>query len=214
LSDLVSQNGRPITLAELRGTAGAAKVAKIPSIHQDAIDYVQGVGKARGREAALVYNADGAEVVRRVGTTRGVAFDKSDYDLMKGGTLVHNHPNLAENSLSIQDFNAAARTGMKEIVAVSTGGTQYIGSAEKALGKSVYNVIEGRIRGELSPLIKAGSMTPDDANMIHFHIVNSALAKRGSVQYRVETPSDLFKSLTENHADIISRILATFKEKT
>jgi len=221
LTDLLGQNGRPLTLLQLAGTIAPVAKAAITtavvekeafSIHEDALKYVMEIGKTRKVEAAFVYdNATQQMLIQKVGKKHSVAFRRSEVDLMRGKTVVHNHPTFPENSLSQPDLHLAAKAKLHEVVAVSPNGTQYVATVKDYVAPDVYRRVNAYVKAEIQSAINKHEITLKDAQQIHYHIVNVALSKAGHFDYSVRTESGVFNALMSKHKELMDKILAGVK---
>jgi hypothetical protein len=200
LMDLTSGAGRPLTLEQLKTKYIAPPR---PQIHADAMDYVQSVGKKRNIESALIYDpATGKEIFRKTGAASHVEFADREMNVMRGNVIVHNHPGAEEANLSLGDYNMTAKTGAKEIIAVTPTGTQFVGASLKRIPQEQYNKGLQAAKEAVKRAVQntGGKVTPEILSTFG-HALSESLQRAGLVSYRVETPSAAFtKAIEQNKA--------------
>lgn len=211
LKDLVSGEGRTLTLRELRGISGRTGDMS-SSIHQNAIDYVQNIGKTKKVEAAFIYDSKGKELLKKDGAAHYIEFTPDEFAKMKGGTLVHNHP--GGFSFSKVDFDTSAYAELNTIVAVTKEGTQFVGKSSKWIPQDVYEKITKEVDAVIRGSFSAKMITVDDANMMFHHATNEALLAKGEIQrYSVDTPGKVFSEFMNRNSSLLEEIVNSVIEK-
>lgn len=143
------------------------------------------------QEFAFVYDEEGQVLIQKPGVSRSVSFTNDEIKLMedsKGVVLIHNHPGGL--SLSPEDVKFADRIG-GEIIAfgnenrVEYSATNVQNSLSKEFDtdlKKISNYADVMIMTKLS----SGTIPSDEANILFYHILNSALSKKGYFDYSVK----------------------------
>jgi hypothetical protein len=164
-------------------------LSNIPSPREVAVDYVLSNGlrlAGQAIEFAFAYDDQGVTLVRKQGGKSQVIFSAAEMDAMRsasGVVLVHNHP--SSRSLSLADMDLAASIN-GEVQAIGHNRVAYSASrVDSARLNALYGLIDSEVTREFWALINAGRMTPQDAERLHHHVVNTALSKLGAVNYSV-----------------------------
>lgn len=137
-------------------------------------------------EYAALIDADGGIRWVKRGEDSAVSFTSEEVLDMRGGALVHNHP--SGRSLSMADLRLAATTGMRRIYAISNGRDMIYAATvnpvnlDKLLGQ---HPIYGRmVFATINRMIKSGSISADDAERWHYHVLNALLHRARIIDYR------------------------------
>lgn len=149
--------------------------------------------KNKGHETAVVFNKDGDILVDKRGKATSVAFTETEVRKMKDAILTHNHPRgwgydknewgRIGNSFSMDDLKLAINADVAEIRAVTPNYTFSMLRPEKGWRISLddlnkkYKKINDQIYKDNTAAINLGNVTPEQANAVHFHMLNRALAK-------------------------------------
>jgi len=75
------------------------------------------------KEKAIIIDSDDKIVFAKMGERSSITFTVEELELMKGCTLIHNHP--SGMTLSEADIKLALHYNLKEIVAFSAKGVKY-----------------------------------------------------------------------------------------
>jgi hypothetical protein len=157
------------------------------SVNEDGLNRIMEADRERGVEHAILYDKDGNVLLEKDGEATMVEFTDTEAAMMSGGVLVHNHHN--GSSLSAQDLVMQNRSGLSEITAVTSDGGIYTGRvlmAERDLVNG-YNAADRFTYHKLNPLMQDGSLSPSNANLLHTHVVNTAMRNVGIIDY-IEEP--------------------------
>ncbi|MBA1148322.1 hypothetical protein H0Z60_14795 [Ectothiorhodospiraceae bacterium WFHF3C12] len=155
--------------------------------------YVLENGRRDGVEYALAFDeSDGTELFRKTSQQRSaVYFDANEVALFDDSSraieLVHNHP--SSSSLSFADLNLATRPGVYRIVAVGHDESLYSArlSPDVKRGlKGAHKRAESVARANLQVAVNDRDISPEQANKLHGHIINSALGRAGIMEYEIE----------------------------
>ncbi len=152
-------------------------------------------------EVARVWDARGKVVVEKTGTATHVSFTPQEKQAMRNCVFTHNHPGgwtFAENdvrragcSFSREDVQFAAEAEVREMRAVSPGYIHIIRpsaggwDANWAQAKLIpeYRKQDHAVRLDFLTGIVDGRMTPEEAEVQHFHEVWTRVAKSLSLDY-------------------------------
>lgn len=145
-------------------------------------------------ETAVVFNNNGDIVIDKRGKATSVTFTANDVKLMKDSIITHNHPrgwNYEEkdwgrigNSFSKADLSLAIISDAAEIRAVTPNFTFSMKRPSSGWGvrtkefERVYNKINDSILIENMKAINLGIVSPEQANAVHFHVLNRTLAQK------------------------------------
>jgi hypothetical protein len=169
------------------GTDQGGEFAPSGSVNEDGLNRIMEADRERGIEHAILYDKDGNLLFEKDGESTMVEFTDAEAAMMAGGVLVHNHPN--GSSLSAQDLVMQNRSGLSEIVAVTSDGGIYTGRVlmtERDLVNG-FNAADRFTYHKLSPLMEDGSISPSNANLLHTHVVNTAMRNVGIIDYIEES---------------------------
>lgn len=150
-------------------------------------------------ETAVVFDRDGNIVIDKRGKYAEVGFTGDEVKLMKDCVITHNHPrgwkskpNVIThigNSFSRNDLTLAVAHNAAEIRAVTPLYTFSMKRPSSGWGTTYedvfksYNSIYQQVYEELSQAVNFGWITPEQAQAIHFNIVNKRIAKRYGWDY-------------------------------
>lgn len=156
---------------------------------ETARDYVLTNGARRKIEFAAAFDELGETILRKSGQQSSVSFTDDEIRRMRAATgvvLYHNHPN--GTSLSKADLLFAQSIGLKQIVAVGSDGSETFYSASVLIDSPErLNMLYGRaddfIYTIISNRLAEKKITVQQANELHAHFVNSALAEAGAIAY-------------------------------
>ena len=100
--------------------------------------------------------------------------------------LIHNHP--SSSSLSLADMRVGSLPGVSRVVAVGHDGSVYSAATVAPRDRlvSAHRGVNDIVYSHLRPMIDAGDMSVADAEMMHGHLVNSALHRLGIINYQTE----------------------------
>jgi SPP1 gp7 family putative phage head morphogenesis protein len=222
-ADLYRENGEFRSLDELRKAeakpAPKADVKPAPKpaaevlpkvdtakLDADARSYVLRKGEATGKEHLVGYDAEtGVEVERKAGTKSSVVFSQSLVDRLSDPRssiiLHHNHP--GSSSLSLPDVKVLDRPGAKAIFAHGHNSSQfYAERGADPLKVTTVNAISDSLFKALQAMVNARKIEPDEAGLMHNHLVWLALHNVGQLTYRAD--------LAGESADIFARNKQTF----
>ena len=160
-------------------------------------DYVLGQPDSVAREYGAAMNPHTGQIdAVWKGDSNSIAIPNTEANqkALKGVHFFHNHP--SGGSLSNADFVTTSYFQMAEIHAVTLDGSWYRGRAPKLEGPeevmkyrdelaSVSGKLDDRAGHFLLPLIESGKIRIEDANVVHWHVVNEALAAAKLTQYDV-----------------------------
>lgn len=154
-------------------------------------------------EKAIAYDDQGKILLEKTGDSGSVSFSSQEMDRLKGSVMTHNHPaamyfgDSAEvdgGSFSVEDWQFAARTQLKEIRAVGVEARYSLTPPkegwsedwwrEKAAPAYRKNLVQ--VHGELIKEVRAGKITPDRANVEIWHRTSERTAKALGMSYKRE----------------------------
>jgi hypothetical protein len=154
-------------------------------------------------EQAIAYDAQGNVILEKTGGSGTVSFTLQEMDNLKGSTLTHNHPaamyfgnssKVDGGSFSIEDWQFAAKTELKEIRAVGAEARYTLGPPKEGWseewwqtkGAPTYEKNLKLSHYELLGEIQAGKITPEDANIEVWHRTSERTAKELGMTYKRE----------------------------
>lgn len=189
------------------------------TVQAEAWDYVLGKGENTGWEHAVIYDMNtGREFIKK--TTRRknfVSFELNELAIMHDPRnrldLVHNHPN--SSSLSLADLRMGTLKGVHQVTAIGHDGSVFISKTliDSEIITSVHEAVDVMTSRRIWPKIKDNSITVDDANIIHGHIVNSVLGELNLIDYSYSNlGSSINKVITKMDGDF-SKIIESIKGK-
>jgi SPP1 gp7 family putative phage head morphogenesis protein len=162
----------------------------VRDVRNAGVDYVLTNGRplqARRIEFAYAYDGTGNVVLQKRGVASAVEFTADEVATLKQAkdvVMIHNHP--SGGSLSDADFRFAGSVGLKAIQAIGHNDIQYEGAMrDPALFAAKYSSYDRRIQDYFWPLVTAGTITREQAQLWHTHGLNRVLAAAGAVRYRV-----------------------------
>lgn len=184
-----------------------------PISAEDAERYVIENGRAAGVEYALVRDLRGGhELFRKTSNQRAAVYFsgrevQAFADPSRRLELVHNHP--GSRSLSGADLELGTRPGIARIVAVGHDGSRY--SARSLADRQTIRAAErkavSRVAGGLWPMVNAGLLSAQDADLVYAHLKNQALARAGHIRYELERASDALRGALEENREAFERIV-------
>lgn len=149
--------------------------------------------KNKESEQAVVFNEDGDVLIDKRGEATSVGFTSEEVKKMKDAILTHNHPRgwgyeekswgRIGNSFSKADLMLAINNDLAEIRAVTPNYTFSMKRPEKGWGveaekfDEVYKSLDKQIFTENTAAINLDLVRPEQANAVHYHSLNKALAK-------------------------------------
>jgi len=145
-------------------------------------------------EVATVFSRDGEVLLEKVGNHNSVVFDSDELDLMgheDGRIFTHTHP--SSNSFSVADLRVACQAGLTEMRAVGRD-YEYIFLPPEGLGRFTEDLwatryaelasrVENNLRDEMWERIHAGTITPEEANRLHYHTLWTRFAEQSDLRY-------------------------------
>jgi hypothetical protein len=152
-------------------------------------------------ETGVVYDKDGNLILDKRGQAYNVYFTKEECNLMKNAIFTHNHPRgwAADekrwahigNSFSIDDIALAVFNDLAEIRAVTPLYTFSMKRPESGWGKfkdlrsfrTAMNRQNKIIREELMKAVENEYITPEQAGIIHYHLLWKRVAKKQGWNY-------------------------------
>lgn len=152
-------------------------------------------------ETGVVYDKDGNLILDKRGQAYNVYFTKEECNLMKNAIFTHNHPRgwAADekrwahigNSFSIDDIALAVFNDLAEIRAVTPLYTFSMKRPESGWGKfkdlksfrTSMNRQNKIIREELMKAVENEYITPEQAGIIHYHLLWKRVAKKQGWNY-------------------------------
>lgn len=152
-------------------------------------------------ETGVVYDKDGNLILDKRGQAYNVYFTKEECNLMKNAIFTHNHPRgwAADekrwahigNSFSIDDIALAVFYDLAEIRAVTPLYTFSMKRPESGWGKfkdlrsfrTAMNRQNKIIREELMKAVENEYITPEQAGIIHYHLLWKRVAKKQGWNY-------------------------------
>lgn len=136
-------------------------------------------------ETGVVYDSKGNVLIDKRGASTSVSFTNEECKMMKDGIFTHNHPRgwgYPENSLgrignsfSPEDVYLAVHWDLAEMRAVTPNYTFAIKRPENGWGvdldklKEIVFLENNSLRKEFSERINNDTITPSQANAVHFH---------------------------------------------
>lgn len=140
-------------------------------------------------ETAIAFNDDGAEFFRKDGDRASVGFSLEEAKSFRGRRFTHNHP--SGGSFSAQDIRLATTHGLAEIRAVGSEFTYSMLPPKRGwtaeMWKSEIEPAWARAHSdtiaELMPHVRAGRMTPAEADFEHWHRVWIKVSKDTGLRY-------------------------------
>ncbi len=171
-----------VSLADAEAARAAALARAIDEQSRWVLDQARPFASV-GIEFASVVGPDGALRLRKRGQRHQVSFTDAESALVRGATLIHNHPSGA--ALSVPDFRYAAHVGAAEIIAVGQRGEVYRGAALLGLDALSYGLreVSKRVEAVVWSMIRGGTAARSEADYWHSHIVCAVAAARGMVRY-------------------------------
>lgn len=195
--------------------AGGADPARVARLAAEARSYVVSLGRARGIEHAVIYDAGtGQDIARVAGSETAIEFSEAVRDRLRDptGDLVLHHSHPADVSLSERDITTLARSpGMRWIWAHSLEGSDY--GARLLPGWSARHVAMAAAEGGfpiyriLMDAVKAGTLSVREAAVVEEHARNVALARLGAIEYRYELVGGASEVLSR-HSELVERAAA------
>lgn len=152
-------------------------------------------------ETGVVYDKDGNLILDKRGQAYNVYFTKEECNLMKNAIFTHNHPRGCAadekrwahigNSFSIDDIALAVFNDLAEIRAVTPLYTFSMKRPESGWGKfkdlrsfrTAMNRQNKIIREELMKAVENEYITPEQAGIIHYHLLWKRVAKKQGWNY-------------------------------
>jgi hypothetical protein len=192
--------------------APAPQRADVEKLGGEARSYVLDKGRKAGVEYLVAFDeATGREYQRSKGSRSAVSFSPALLSAMRNPArsiiLHHNHP--GSTSLSGVDVLQLNEVGARSIWAHGHNGSSFY--AERAgdtpIAKATFNSIAERIRVELQGAVTAGTMTVDDAVLMHNHLTWRVMSDLGLLIYRAELAGASGEAFAR-HADLFRAIIA------
>ncbi len=209
----LGKNFRPLTLKEMRDREPRAFDRLEPDLiasEETARSYVVSNGRQYGGEFAYAGNPDtGDFLFKKRGESSSVSFTDKEVRKLKQNPeaiLYHNHPSGL--SLSQADLEFTAHTGIKEIVAFATQDSgEFRASVNLPLQdlRSIYKRTDSFVRDRMYPLIRSNTVSIEDANETHAHLVNLLLNKNGAIRYQA-------KGIGDRMDNALKRMQSIFEE--
>lgn len=206
-------NSRLLPLPELKKKfPDAFDVDSVPVSRSSAPrDFLLENGRRDGVEYSYTTRtgSSSALVVER-GTVRSVSVSAGLEAAKRGGFTVdiyHNHP--SSNSLSGPDLKVASLNEVSKIVAIGHDGSEYTAKVSaRTPGQIEYaqRAQHHKTRAFLLNLINSDQISSADAEVLHFHIVNTALNNQGHIEYSAVL-SDAKKSAFERNESLFRDLL-------
>ncbi|GAB4303829.1 MAG: hypothetical protein Fur0034_20170 [Desulfuromonadia bacterium] len=135
--------------------------------------------------AALLDAEQGVLWVKR-GEVSGVSFAAADGMDMRGAMLAHNHP--SGRSLSRVDLHLAAKTGLRRIYAIANDRSMVyaatVDSKNLPMLTEQYDVYDRMVFATINRRVKGGSISVDEADRWHHHVVNTLMRRARIIDYR------------------------------
>lgn len=187
----------------LKGTIGTSPLPPVP-VAKDLLTIIRGkedvIRLNKDFETAVLYNPKGEIIFEKAGELgkASVGFTRAEANLMKDNILTHNHPlgwQFPENSIrsigssfSAQDVVLAVRNDLSEIRAVSRkmrfsmkrpeGGWPDVEVVIDELNLQHVKTLQ-----EFISRVNSGTMTEDQANVMHFHTLWKRFAESLGIDY-------------------------------
>lgn len=149
-------------------------------------------------ETGVVFDSKGNILIDKRGASYSVSFEKEELLRMKDGIMTHNHPRgwgYPENSLgrignsfSVEDISLAVFHDLAEMRAVTPNFTFAMKRPEAGWGDykeaiKVINEENKKLQNEFQIRIYGGTLTPNQANATHYHILWKRVSKRLGWEY-------------------------------
>jgi len=173
--------------AQGRGGKRDVRTAKLKAAVADAESRIRDI---RSHEELYAFDANGNQVLYKVGNQDSVSMSPTEGALLKGATATHNHPlDTDGSSFSMDDILVAQVTGMAEMRAV---GGRYTHSMKLPVGAgdmtSLMQAINRDVTAETWIAIGTGTMSVAEANARHYHelwtrFVNTPSVKKQGWSY-------------------------------
>lgn len=143
----------------------------------------------RKTEKAVVFADDGTVIFEKAGGKSSVSFTPDELRLCENNILTHNHP--SGSSFSMEDVVLAATWNLKGIRACGQYYRYYLnrppsGWSKELWEKTIKPLAEKHhndVFQEFTVLIRKGEMTPEEANLRHWHEVWSRVAREVGLDY-------------------------------
>ncbi len=168
-------------------------------INQIVADVEKDIRMNKGFETGIVIDKNGKILVDKRGKSFSVEFSEEECKLMKDSIMTHNHPRgwkYEENkmgrigsSFSGEDLMLAVSRDVAEIRAVTPNYTFVMRRPEKGWGVSLddfraaYNMENKKLKDEFAKRISKGTLTIEQANATHFHVLSKRISKKYNWEY-------------------------------
>jgi len=182
----------------------------LEEIRLEAYEYVVAKGEKTGWEHMVVFDtASRAQFIRKTSrSVNSVSIDRYELavlDNIKNRLeLVHNHP--GSSSLSLPDLRIGSLKGVETVVAVGHSGTIYRAKSlvNAAIITDAHKWADRHVFRKLNNLVNNKTITINQAQALHSHVINSILNKSDIIQYSV---TNISGELSDVLANIDSTII-------
>ena len=132
------------------------------------------------KEKAIVFDDSGVLILEKLGNNKAIRFTEKEVSLMRGKSLIHNHP--SGQTLSFEDVLLAINGGLKEIVAFTGKGTYF-----KLIVKDNLDINDIRVQyvqakkdaaSVINTLISKGVFTKEQADLEYKHFIMSIFSQK------------------------------------
>lgn len=147
----------------------------------------------RDTEKGYLFGTNGKIILEKVGAKDHINFTQEEVKLFENNIFTHNHPR--GSSLSPEDVAFASSRNLQEIRAV---GTEHRYSMSRPVNgwsrdfwsskiEPVMRKYNQEVENEFYSKIRAGQITVEQANKLHWHEVWSRVARELSLEYKQES---------------------------
>jgi hypothetical protein len=182
-------SGKGLSLDLMKMATAIVYKASEGSLVRQAINEVRGLPKER---AIIIRDGARAKVIWRKGGGHDfVPLDELEARNLRGATFIHNHPSGV--APSIDDAASACALGLGDFWAV--GKTGYTYHVQPPMGEATFTpklwpkirsageAADRETRKVFTRAIRAGELTPEDANADHWHTVYQSVADATGIRY-------------------------------